>query len=294
MDTAIGEATGPYKGTPLTPVNPKEAGQMKNLAGNLNRELQGLSPEVAEAERQFAQITRTKIDPLKQGPVGQLATPRGAKPDVQASVTKLNSIFSEGVDPQAMGPSKVLTLAKELKQVDPEAFPDAAKTYISGRLATVDFSKDNAANSLAKAMFDNPKQYQGLRDMAAGIADSRGLKREEVVRGLDNLKRITEALRNRPGSVGGLNEKEVLETTGKSLAANAMRVFGFLPFERTARGVENFVSTRTLKEFDKLLTSKEGADTLIKLGKVDPGSPKAIALLANFSVLQADQQAEPK
>lgn len=294
VDTAVGEATGPYKGTPLTPVNPKEAGQMKNLAGNVNRTLQNVSPEVAAAEQKFAEITRTQVDPLKQGPVGQLATPRGAKPDVQASVAKLNAIFSEGVDPQALGPSKVLTLAKELKKVDPEAFPDAAKTYISGKLATVDFSKDNAAQALSAAMFDNPKQYQGLRDMAAGIADSRGLKREEVVRGLDNLKKITEALKSRPGTVGGLNEKEVLEASGKSLVANAMRIFGFLPFERTARGVENFVSSRTLKEFDKLLTSKEGAETLAKLGKMDPGSPKAITLLANFSLLQADTQAEPK
>lgn len=290
VDTAIADTLGPFK-NPLNPPNPKVAGQAKGLAGAVNTKLQELSPEVRAAEAKFAALTESNVSPLKRGPVGEIAGVQGSVADKAAPVSRMESFFNQGVNPQASGTSPILTLAKELQKTNPQAFPDAAKTVLSNKLAKIDFeASTNPAAELNKAFFADPAKHQALRDTMAGIADSFGLSRAEVVRGLDNLARISKAAANRPQSMGGLSDLEILQQGGKSQTANALRVFGFLPFERAARGIENFSFRRSAADFDRLLTSPEGAATLAKLGKMNPQDPRAIALLANFNA-QAAQTA---
>lgn len=292
VDTAISDALGPFK-NPLNPANPKVAGQAKGVAGAVNSKLQELSPEVAAAEAKYAALTESNVNPLKRGPVGEIAGVQGSIADKAAPVSRMESFFNQGVNPQASGTSPILSLAKELKATNPQAFPDAAKTVLSNRLNKIDFAgSKNPAADLNKAFFSDPARVQALRDTAAGIADSFGLDRAEVVRGLDNLARISKAAANRPQSVTGLNELEILQKGGQSTGANALRIFGFLPFERTARALENFYFRRSAADFDKLLTTPEGAATLARLGKMNPQDPKAIGLLANFNAQAAGAQPE--
>lgn len=289
-DSLISDLTGPFKGTPLSPADPKTAGQIKAIAGQLNQILQKASPELAQAESTFRNISRSTIDPLKQGPVGQLATKAGYKPDTQASVARLSTLFANGVDPTATGTSEILTLARKLKAENPAAFPDAVKTHLSKVMGDAFESSqggmpgasEDAAERLWTNVFSKPRQMKGVQEMAAGIATSYGLPQADVVRGLNNLAQITKAVKSRPDSIGGLQSSEVTQLGGANSLSNLLRVFGIAPFATPARKLEAMQLARTFGKFDELLTSPEGAKTLAEIGKRRPMSPENWVLLSGF------------
>ncbi len=292
-DTAIGEVAGSYKGALLTPSNPKTAGQLKYAAGELNKILTEASPETKAAAQKFATISRTKVDPLKQGLVGQFATPRGARPDVAASRTRFAAMMKAGEDPNAAY-SPIQTFAKELKATDPEAFPDAVKSYLSQKVGEAfppsigggKLSAPEAASKLWDSLFSTRSQWHGLKQAAAASADSLGQKPADVVRGLEQFAQITKAVKSGPASFGGIQRQEIFEISGKSYGADALRIFGFLPFEKAARGVENKIMAKTFQNFDKLLTTPEGAAKLAELGKVPIMSKRAILIFNSIGAGQ--------
>lgn len=299
VDVAISDATGPFKGTPLSPVDPRSAGQVKNLAGTVNRQLQELSPEIKAAEAKFAQLSQDVVDPLKQSVVGRLATPRGYRPDIEASSAKLDTIFSKGSDAQVAEAARdIPKMFNELRKVDPDAAPAAAKAFLRSRLDKAFGSlpgdvipgavtSPDAAKALRDSLFASRAQEQGMRDIAVGIARSYGLNEDQVVRGLNHFMQITKGMANRPDKVGGLNWGDVAKAGGKSTLADVARVYGFMPFERVARKIEDATLAKTFQQFDRILTTPEGADLLLQLSRTPNMSDKAALALAQFGAITA-------
>lgn len=290
VDTWIGEMTGPFKGTPLNPADPKAAGQIKGLGGQINKKFQELSPEVKRAEEEFARLSEQLVNPIKQSIVGQVATPRGYRPDVQATMDRFTGLMTRGTDANAKV-SDIRTLGEQLAKTDPNAFADALKTYISGRVKAAmepGGTSQTAANNpdmaarIAQSLWGNELQAQGLRDALAIAAKSTGTSPDEAVRGLNNLMQLTRATRSRPQSVGGLRPQDIENIGGSNMLANSMRVFGFLPFERAARGQERVVLGSTLRQLDTILTSPEGAKMLADLGKMSVMDRRIPILLGQF------------
>jgi hypothetical protein len=145
----------------------------------------------------------------------------------------------------------------------------------------------DAAEKVFSALFANRNQWNGLRQGASAAAESFNLPPAEVVKGLENFAQITKALRSRPATVGGLQREEVFQLSGKSYGADALRVFGFLPFEQVARRIEDATMAKTLQQFDKILTTPEGAAKLAELGKVPPMSGKALAIFSTIGAATA-------
>lgn len=290
VDTWIGEMTGPFKGTPLNPIDPKTAGQMKGLGKSVNTKFQSLSPEVKAAEAKFAELSESLVNPVKQSLTGQIATPRGYKPDVQATMGRFTEALGRGTDATAKV-SDIATLGTQLAKVDKEAFGDALKTHVSAKIksamepgATSATAANNPdmAQRIAGALWGNELQAQGLRDAVAIAARSQGQNPTDAVRGLNNLMQLTKAMKSRPQSVGGMQPEDLFRIGGRNMGADALRVFGFLPFERTARKVEDAVMGKTLQRFDEILTSPEGAKLLTELGRESVMSRRIPVLLANF------------
>lgn len=264
------------------------AGQAKWLASQIQAVRASFGDTftpIKKANEGFARTTAETIDPLRQGLVGQFATPRGYKPDVAAAQTKFVNLMQKGEDPQA-AVSNIRTFGRQLATQNPEALPDAVKTYVSGEIgkafppdvAGSNMTAPEAAGKLWGTLFADRNRYNGLKQAVAASAESLGQKPEDVVRGLDNFAQITAALKARPQSVGGLQRQEVFQIGGKSYGADAMRIFGFLPFEKAARGVEDRVMAHTFRQFDQLLTTPEGAAKLAELGKVPAISQKAVTI----------------
>lgn len=288
-DVALSDALGTYKGSPTYLANPKATGQVKGVGARVNDLLKEGSPEIAAAERKFAAISDEMVNPLKQGPVGQFATARGYMPDRAASASKLSSFFDAGVSASSPN-SPIRTLGKELNRADPEAFQDAFKSWIVSKVdkhAAADLTAGQAQpDQLAKGVFEelfrSPKRMQGVKDAVSVIAEQSGQNPADAVRGLENLAKVLKGAANRPQNIQGVSQQQLQEMAGHSLSANALRVFGFLPFERVARWREGTQAAATFKTFDELLTSPEGAATLARLGKTSPMSPAFGALLQGF------------
>lgn len=247
-----------------------------------------------EANKAFARYSEEVVDPLKQSVVGRMATRRGALPDVEASVARIEGVFKAGSDSQVSATSRdIPKLFNELQKVDPEAVPAAAKAFLRTRLdqafgslpgETVSgaISSPNAAKALQQSLFANRAQWQGIRDMTAGMARSYGVPEADLVRGMENFMQITRGLASRPDKYGGLNWGDVAKAGGKSQIADVARVYGFMPFERVARRIEDATLAKTFTEFDRVLTTPEGAQLLLKLSKTPTMSNAAIAALATF------------
>lgn len=295
FNTLLKELQGPFKGNPLTPLDAGTKAILQRVAGDVRAELQEVSPSIRAGDAKYAQISRDVVDPLKQGPTGQVAGKAGYKGDTQTPVARLEAIFNRGSDGGVKEASRdIVRLERELRGVDPEAFPAAVKAFIRDRInrsmeSTVGTeglasgsTAGGSADKLWHALFANQAQWQGMRDMAAGVARAKGLPEAEVVRGLENLAQISRSLRNRPGKVGGLSSEDITQIGGKSQTANVARVYGFLPFERVARKIEDATMAKTFTEFDNILTSPDGANMLRELGKVSVMSPKAITILGTF------------
>lgn len=291
VSTWIGELRGPYQGgVSLKQTHPKEQGQLKGLAGELNGELSIMSPEIKEANRVFKEFTETRINPLKQGPVGLLNQAHGADPATQAMVSKFDGLMNKGTDPMAKL-SDIRTAALELGKKDPTAFEDAFKGWISRKVqSAMEPGVGNSplpgnpdmAKKLSGALFDDPLQWQGIKDAVAAMAKIRGESPVEMIRGMENLRQMTKAMKSRPDSVGGMSPSDLSQMGGNSQIANAVRVFSFLPVNKVGEAIERATLGKTLSQFDTILTSPEGAKMLIELGKVPVMSRKAQVILGTW------------
>lgn len=288
VDTWISELRGPWQGQPLKVSYPKEQGQIKGLAGELNKQLQAMSPALASAEGEFQRISRDVVDPLKQGPIGQLAQPRGYSPDTQAMVSKFDGLLNKGTDPTAKV-SDIRTAAKELSAKDPEVFADAFKGWLSRKVqSTIEASGSGNVlptadpSALRDALFKDPLQWQGIKDATAEMAKVRGQSPQEVIRGLENLRQLTTAMAERPSAIGGLSPADLKQLGSASNTANLVRVASFLPVNRVGEAIERATLGKTLSQLDTILTSPEGAKMLIELGKVPVMSRKAQVILGTW------------
>lgn len=287
-DMMISEFLGPFRGTPLSPVNPTVRGETKAIGKGLNQLLQDASPELKAAEARFAQISRDVVDPLKQGQVGGLATKAGYRADTQASVAKMQQLFAAGRDPNTRS-SPILQTARTLSKQDPTAFRDAAKTYYSGVVSNAfdagigtaqrPMNKD-AAERVYKGLFANQPQYLAMKDTVTAMAESANVSPAAALRGLDNFAKIVKATRLQPDQIGGMTRQQIIEMAEKHHGANFIRIFGFLPFERMARNMENATMSKTLRELDRLITTPEGLEILAELSKHPVMSRQAAALAA--------------
>ena len=279
---------GPYKGNPLTPLDNRTRGQVGPLAEQLTNRLRTASPEIEAGMSKYAQISRDVVDPLKQGQIGGLATKRGYSADTQAPLAKMNALFSAGRDPAARH-SPLLDTARKLNKQDPTAFADAAKTYYSGKVSEAfdagigaggRATNKDAGQKLYNSLFADSKQYAGMRDVVTASAEAAGRKPAEALRGLENFAKIVRATRSQPDAIGGMTRQQIMEMAEKHYGANAIRIFGFLPFERMARNMESATMSKTFRELDKLITTPEGVDILIKLSQTPVMDKRALALAA--------------
>lgn len=279
---------GPYKGNPLTPLDNRSRGQIGPVAERLTTRLREASPEIEAGMSKYAQISRDVVDPLKQGPIGGLATKRGYAADTQAPLAKMNALFSAGRDPAAKH-SPLLETARKLNKQDPAAFSDAAKTYYSGKIAEAfdagigaggRATNKDAGQRIYNSLFADSKQYTGMKDVVTATAEAAGRKPAEALRGLENFAKIVRATRSQPEAIGGMTKQQIMEMAEKHYGANAIRIFGFLPFERMARNMESATMSKTFRELDKLITTPEGVDILIKLSQTPVMDKRALALAA--------------
>lgn len=290
VDTWLGEFRKKYEpGFALSQSDPKGLGDLKNSAGQLNKLFREQSPEIAAADDLFQAITRDKINPLKQGPVGALNQPGGYIDDRGAQTSKLSRMLDLGVDGKAKI-SEIGTTVKELAKTNPGAFESSFKGWLGEKLQQAAEAQgagnalspgDNFIAKVKTSLFDNNMRYQGMKDAVAGMATAQGNDPTEALRGLDNFRQLTKALSHRPESIG-ISQADIARLGGDSAVADIMRVASMFPVNKAAGGLERAVLAKTLKEFDTLLTTEGGMKLLEELARTPVLSKKAIVLLGTY------------
>lgn len=267
-----------------------DAGTAKYLNGvvmKMREELgQGFKP-IREANDAFVNFTESTVNPLKQGVVGRLAQPSGYNPETGAAVSKFDGLMNAGTPTNAKV-SDIRTMGKELAKVDPDAFESSFKGWLGRKLDEVSTSSSEGLpvgevdpQRLYNNLFAKPNVWKGIKDAASVMAEVRGIDVTSYMRGLESFKQLTKAVSSRADPVG-ISGEDLKRLGGSSATADFVRLASFAPMNRVGNRMEAYTLRRTLQDFDKILTSPEGADMLMQLGRVPVMSKKAQAILGTW------------
>lgn len=291
LKNAIDDRISAYGSSQLNdPRNAKFVDRAANQIRTLfDRSVAPPGSPLREARSAAREVYVNEVNPMKKSVTGRLAGITGAKDDREAVASRLTSVFERGTPEK--GSSEILTLEKDLRRADPTVFPDAVKTHISERLAKIlpvggSRVSDDFAADVKKALAANPNQERGLRDMLAGVARSQGLPETQVVNGFMNFIKLSIAAERRPPKISGLPVQDLQEVAGKSAAATTLesQYLG-----RVGTKIRMALSGDAYRTMDRLLTSPEGVDTLLKLAKEPIMSKKAQYLITTFYGMQGQQ-----
>lgn len=237
-----------------------------------------------EARQAYRNVAVNEVNPLRKSVTGRMAG-YGADEAKEATYTKLEQVFKRGTP--TSGRSEILTLEKDLRKVDPNIFPDAVKTYLSDAIDKA-MKSDTArtpegfAKALNAALQATPMQKQGLKDMLAGVARSKGMddeKAADFIRGVENFFELSTRLAIRPPRITGLPRQDIQDVAGASKVASAAE---FQYWTQTGRKIRRAFSADAYRTLDTLLNTPEGVDTLQVLAKRSIMSPQAINAVGAF------------
>ena len=254
-----------------------------------------------KANTAFKGYTEAVVEPLKKSVIGDIAGRAGAQPDRQAVVGHLTKVFDQGTTPGAAR-SEILTLQKQLQRTDPEAYTDAAKTWISGKITQAAAPTDNRfpedfAKKLVQAFGSETatvtEKSKGLQDILVGMARAKG-EPDETFLGLPKLMQYIAASSRRPSGFQGASSADFDRIAGSPLA-NAMARGSLLNILRPGFILwDNLLRGDAMQFVDKLITSPEGVEVLRTLAKENAHSRKAQTALAAFAATMATGTPKPK
>lgn len=240
---------------------------------------------IKAANKGFQDFTTNTLDPMEQGPTGSAAGVSGYDPAKNAVQSRILGLFDKGTPPGSKT-SDILTLEKQIRGSDPTAFPTAFKTWIAGKVAA---SKAGPGLGTPTTMPEAVNKFmgtagtaenQGFTDSLVGLARSQGLPDSTLTSGAKAFREFVTMASKRPDKVG--DAQEALKTTAAGASQEALRaglnqiLFGI------RRAVSNFRAGDAEQYMDKLLTSPEGMDTLIKLSKSPVMGRTAVTAMGTF------------
>ena len=267
-----------------------DAGAAKYLSSVINQTRQQLGESFApirDANAAYSAFTQARVNPLREGVVGAIAQPAGAVEGKAAAAGKLFTLLDKGSDPRARV-SDISTLAKELnKSGQGDVFTNGVKSWMSEKLAhsmkeAGGRSADDIADVIHKSFFRTDLQKQGFRDMMAGVADAQGVPRQQLVTGAERFFDYVGRAARRPATASGISGEELRRVAEGSVFGKLGQVSVITPLRQPVLKWVDWLRSDAYSAMDKLVTSPEGVDMLIKLSKEKRMSPAAVNAMATF------------
>jgi len=233
-----------------------------------------------EARAASRQIYVDEVNPLRKSVVGRLAGVRGADEVKEAPQAQLKAVLERGTPDGGL--SEIKQLEKTLRKQDPTAFPDLVKTFVADKIESVlpvegARVAPNLAEKLRKTLAGTKAASRGLDDMMAGVARSKGLDEDTMVKGFRNFVDLLVLAERVPNRISGLPSRDLADIAGKSATASAaeMRFMG----SGLGHKIRSVFSADAYKFMDKMLNSPEGLEALQKLAKTGPKHPGSLVVL---------------
>lgn len=257
-------------------------GQIGQARGNLGASFK----PIQAANRAYQEFTESVYNPAKQGVVGRVAG-KGFDASKEAVTSRVFNVFEKGTLPGTK--SEILTLERSMRgqQNGAEIFQDAVKTHLAEKVSAAlkdsgGRLSENAAGDISRALFGTPSSQQGFRDMMVGLARSKGLPDNTYVTGMEKLMKTISMASRRPKEIAGVTA-EGLDRASRSRLLGRVGNFSVIqPFRQAFKAADDWLNADAYSFMDKLLTSPEGVDTLVKIGREPLMSPAAVNAFATF------------
>lgn len=246
-------------------------------------------PELSQANNAYSSMIRSGVNPAKEGVIGRVAGVSGFA-DGKVPTDRIFKVFDTGSTKGATT-SDILTLEKGMRKTDPEAFPNAAKSWINSKLQAIyDSSKTNEfpqdIASQLRHVFGDPvaesQRWQSTQDILAGIARSKGMPEKDVVDGFKTFMTSVVNQTKRPQRVSMFDPGAVSEATGSKALRNTGMINPFTPLKAPMFWMADKMDAKVLSTVAESLTSSEGLLKLRQLARTAPDSPMREALLKSL------------
>ena len=300
LKAAVDEVLSGFgKNNPNMKVTPAQANRYaQDIRTLFDRTVATPGTPMRKARTAARQVFETETNPLKKSVVGRLMGPQGATDVREAPQAQLRTLLNRGT-PEG-GFSEIKQLEAALRREDPTAFIDRVKTHLTDTL-NAQLPKEgqrlpsNLAEKWLKSLAGNPNQSRGLDDMLAGVARSKGVPEDTVVKGFRNFVDLLGMAERIPNKISGMPTRDIEEVAGASRIAAGFesRFLG----SGLGHKIRSVYSGKAYEMMDKLLTTPEGLETLQRLAKTGPKHPGSLVVLQGFLQGLASNEApitEPK
>lgn len=254
------------------------------------------APKLAQANAAYSQVMSDVVSPMKQSVVGRVAGQTGYDASREAVQSRVFSVLDKGTTPGA-STSEILTLERAIRNQPngPQAFQDAVKTWMANKVAEATGKQggrpaESTAANLEKVFMGNDVKAQGFKDMLVALARSQGRNDDALLPGMQNVMKITSAAARRPNVVAGITPQGLEEASRSRLFGSVGNFSAIQPIRQPFKAIDDWLNADAYSFMDKLLTTPEGVDTLIKLGRQPVMSKAAVDTLATFAATAVNAQ----
>lgn len=241
-----------------------KAGNAWGASRELDSYLSAKSPAYAQGSRNFEVAQKTQIEPMKAGPVGQIAE---------------GNVGAETLMPQkpvSLYPKDIKRAVDLLRRKDPEAVPSWTRQQLEA-----------VFNESAQNLQGGPNQFGGPK-FAASIT---GNKQQR-----DNLRTLVAEGSGMQAWKGFEDFLEVMEAQGQRMPANSATTFNEMARQemggglatklttpltpsRLTRGIEQWQMGNNAQTLAKMLTDPDSVKKLEELARTGPKSAKGQILV---------------
>lgn len=249
------------------------AGVLKSHVKSLDSLIQQVSPQIKEGRDIYSQLSKEFIDPLKKGPIGQIA---GKGADAQKEST-LARVKAELEGPGAT-PDRIRTVFDQLGKVDPAASPNIVRSYLEQKFdkaqaeglgQTDRLSGPKFAESIAKT----PKERANIATMIEQTAKAQGastLVARQAARGFSNLMESLQAQGRIPKlGVQGIEETSALGKVGDAALAGA-HGRNYSAMKSLWDSMNQVWNKKAYKNLAQVFTDPKAIDKMVKLANLKP------------------------
>jgi len=236
-----------------------KAGNAWGASRELDAYLSSKSPAYAQGSKNFEIAQKTQIEPLKAGPVGQIAEGNVAGEVLMPA------------KPVSLYPSDIKRTVELLRRKDPEAIPSWTRQQL-----------ESTFNETAQNLQGGPNQFGGPK-FAATVT---GNKQQR-----DNLRTLVTESSGMQAWKGFEDFLDVMEAQGQRMPANSATTFNEMARQemggglltkattpitpsRLTKGLEQWQMGNNAQKLAKLLTDPDSVNKLEELARTGPKSAK--------------------
>jgi hypothetical protein len=264
LDAQYTRFTDPLAGS----LDKRKAGIAFGGSRELDTYLSSKSPTYAQGSRNFEVAQKTQFDPMRQGPVGQIAEGAVGRDVLMPPA------------PIALYPADIKRTAELLRRKDPAALPDWTRQNLEGifnettqKLATGENQFGGA--KFASTIAGNKAQRDNLRTL---VTETGGM---QAWQGFERFLDVAEAQGQRLPANSATSFNEMIKNElGSGIASKTLTMF---KPSNIVNWAENIQLGRNADTLAKMLTDPDSVAKLQELARTGPKSAKAQTLVNSIA-----------